>query len=443
VTANHLLAYAALFEGKHVTSLDQTGLAQKGGAVLSSLTIASAPSLLSNRVGAGKADLVIGLDALGLANGANGACMSPERTVVVAEASPQPTAEAIRHVDFPSVPPVDVRRVVDGFSRAQDNVWLEDARAGELLGEHVVANVFMLGVACQAGRLPVSPESIEAAITLNGVAVEANLQAFRYGRLYHADPSRLAAPGGSAARSFDDERDRQLARLDGDGPDFLALLGRCDPLSEPTRRLLALRVAELIRYQNVPYARRYVDDVLATYERETQVVPGAEELTQAVSRYLYKLLAYKDEYEVARLLLTGDSAARAADTFRGATIKFNLHPPVLRGLGLKRKLELGAWFRPFLALLMRGRRVRGTRLDPFGRTEVRRLERSLPQWYRDVVAELLAGLDRDNHALAVAIASAPDRIRGYEQIKVASASATQELVAARLAEFRGQSAPLA
>jgi indolepyruvate ferredoxin oxidoreductase len=175
--------------------------------------------------------------------------------------------------------------------------------------------------------------------------------------------------------------------------------------------------------------------VLKVWEKERSLGAG-EPLTQAAARYLYKLMAYKDEYEVARLLLKGEWAERVRATFVEPVVKFNLHPPLLRERGLKSKLELGGWFKLPLAMLIRMRRVRGTGWDFFGRAEVRRVERELVGWYQGVLAELSGGLDAGNHKLAVTIASAPDRIRGYERIKLDNVKVTREFVDRKLEEFK-------
>ena len=207
-------------------------------------------------------------------------------------------------------------------------------------------------------------------------------------------------------------------------------------MGEESRRLLGLRIAELIRYQDAAYARKYVDAVVAVWEKERALGTGSEALTQAAARYLHKLMAYKDEYEVARLLLKGEWAERVRATFVEPKVKFNLHPPLLRERGLKNKLELGAWFRPVLGMLVPMRRVRGTAWDVFGRAEVRRVERELVAWYRELLGELSAGLTAENHKLAVSIACAPDRIRGYERIKLDNVRVTREFVDRKLEEFR-------
>lgn len=447
VTTNQVLAYAALMEGKEALALDQTGLAQKGGAVLSSLTISREPlAYASNKVGLGQADLLLALDILGAANKVNLDRCWPGRTTVVGNTDREPIAEEIRHMEVAG-PSADVlRSIIDAYSRPQDNIWVAAGHLAErLLGDQTKVNTFLVGVAYQAGLIPLHHESIEAAYRLNGVDVEENLQAFRYGRLYYHDPAQVERLLGEERRGLQEEIDYSLGQLGHRSPRgraYLALLERCAHLDEESRRLLAVRLRELVLYQDAAYAGRYLERVLQVARREEEAAPGRRELTHAVIRYLYKLMAYKDEYEVARLLLREEWRRRVEEEFGpGARVRFNLHPPLLRALGLRRKLELGGWARPLLRLLVALRRLRGSRLDPFGRMEVRRQERALIGWYESLLDELLAGLRTDNHALAVELASSPDRIRGYESLKLRRIQETKESVAAKLAEFRGAAAP--
>jgi indolepyruvate ferredoxin oxidoreductase len=282
----------------------------------------------------------------------------------------------------------------------------------------------------------VGADSLETAIQMNGVAVERNLQAFRYGRLFEHDPGALKSLLGEPERSYHEERERYLARLGRYRRAYVELLGRAGGLDERLRRMLAIRLGELIQYQDVDYASGYLERVLAVNRRERAVAPGRDDLTEAAIRNLYKLMAYKDEYEVARLLLKGEWAERLRRTFVDPKVRFNLHPPFLRERGLARKLELGGWFRPFLAMLVPLRRLRGGPLDPFGRSEVRRTERELVAWYESLLEEIGSELSPANYQTALQIAGAPDRIRGYEQIKLRSAQATRDYVERKRTELR-------
>jgi indolepyruvate ferredoxin oxidoreductase len=438
ITVSHVLAYAALLDGFEVNLLGQTGLAQKGGSVLASVTLFASETLGSNRISAGKADLVLAFDPVGLVAPYNADRMSPERTLVVGDLTVQPTADAIRHVNFLMPGKSSLQLEVDRFSRAADNGWIEAGRISEkLFTDPALTNVFMLGYAFQAGLVPISAEAIEAAFVLNGAAMDRNLQAFRYGRLFRHTPAKVNVLTDPHDEGAEELRARFVKRLGARSTDYARLLDRCAGFSEDSKRLLARRLGELIEYQDVAYAARYLATVEQVHSKEREVSPDQDKLTIAVIRHLYKLMAYKDEYEVARLLLKSPAAEQITDLFGpDARQSINLHPPILRDRGLRNKLELGAWFRPFLGALIPLRRLRGTPFDLFGRTPVRRAERELVGWYLEVLDGLLAGLAPRSFKLAVQIASAPDRIRGYENIKLRSITVVKDFVDGRLKEYR-------
>jgi len=438
VTANQVLAYAAMLDGFEVESLDQSGLAQKGGAVLSSLVLSKPGTAdASNKVGLGQADVVLACDAVGSTNGLNLDRMSPERTVVVGDKTLRPISDTVWHVDRVMPQAGELERAVDRYSRAADNAWVEgESLVERLLADHVLTNSLMLGAASQAGRLPVRAESIEQAFRLNGASVEANLRAFNLGRLVQHDPGAVlgeAAPEIPGAKA---EIERYRQRLDGNGSTYDTLLGRTQMLPETLRRALAIRLAELILYQDAAYAGRYLDDVMAVHAAEQAARPDSHELTEAAAKYLYKLMAYKDEYEVARLLADRETENRIRETFVDPEIRYNLHPPLLRALGRRSKLELGPWFRWVLKPLARMKPLRGTLFDPFGRSEARRLERELLDWYRKLLADVAQHLTEGNHETALAIMRAPDRIRGYEQVKLISAERAKSKVSELLESLR-------
>jgi indolepyruvate ferredoxin oxidoreductase len=314
-------------------------------------------------------------------------------------------------VRFPAL--ADLLRVIDSATLAERNVYLDAQGLAEtLFGSHMQANMLLLGAAYQRGVLPIAGSSIEAAIRLNGAAVDDNLAAFRWGRAIVSEPALVEpAVAGLAARPRADRRPSRLAR------EIVESTGAGGEL----RRLLVARVPELIAYQDAAYARRYAELAVRVAQIEAERTPGMSGLAEAAARNLYRLMAYKDEYEVARLHI--DAAAQAAITAEfgeGATVYWNLHPPLLRALGLKRKLKLGPWFAPAMQALSGAKRLRGTPLDPFGYSAVRRTERSLIDEYRDQVEHILAVLSPANHAAAVRLAELPEEIRGYEQIKLAA-----------------------
>ncbi|MFD5843154.1 indolepyruvate ferredoxin oxidoreductase family protein [Streptomyces chartreusis] len=402
VTVSQILATAGLLAGWTPRSLDQTGLAQKGGAVVSDIRFHRAGEGRTNKLGTGECDLYLGCDILVAADEANLTVTSPDRTVAVLNTARVATGHMVADVrqTFPDTAAMSERLL----ARVRPGAEVLDARETvlALLGDDQYLNTFLIGVGFQLGALPLPADAIEEAVRINGVAVEANLQAFRYGRLWVADRSAVAA-----SLPADDSRTPVVA-----------------PLATDTTPLVARRVRELTAYQDARYAARYAETLAAVREREREIVPGAEDLTMAVARNLFKLMAYKDEYEVARLALDEGVAAEVTEQFGpGARAQWNLQPPVLRALGMQRKIRLGGWFRPGFTALYGMRRLRGTALDPFGRAHVRKVERELLDDYAERVTHLLAGLTPANHAVAVRIASLPDMVRGFEEVKLRNVEA--------------------
>jgi indolepyruvate ferredoxin oxidoreductase len=428
VTVSQILATAAVLSGHHVRGLDQTGIAQKGGAVVSDLKISDAPRDLAGRVADRECDLYLGADLLVAADPKNLAGVDPTETVAVVSTSQVPTGSMVIDpgVSFPD--PDGVSRRISAAVRSA--TYLDAlGLAEQLFGDDQCANMLLVGAAFQLGALPLDAAAIERAIELNGAAVATNVQAFRRGRQAVADPAGLAA---ALAPPAVERRAAAAATAPGDPATAQLLAGvRAEPGSELTR-IVAIRVPDLVAYQHASYASRYVVDVERVRAAEAVTVPGSTSLAETVARNLYKLMAYKDEYEVARLALDPALAAEVEARFgAGARAAWRLHPPVLRALGLQRKISLGRWFTPAFRLLRAMRRLRGTALDPFGYAHVRRVERELVTEYRAVVAALLSGLTAENHAMSVEIAGLPDLVRGYEQIKLDSVGRYRE----RLAEL--------
>jgi indolepyruvate ferredoxin oxidoreductase len=412
VTVNQVLGMAALMDGLHVSGLDQTGLSQKGGPVTSDLRLSRDPLSAAAKAPAGSIDLYLGFDLLGAASDKNLVTAASDRTVAVVSTSAVPTGRMVVDVNerFPEL--AHQLDKIDGATRREHNLYLDAQRLSErLFGDHMMTNTLALGAAYQRGMLPVSSEALEAAIRLNGAAVDKNLAAFAWGRAVVAAPDEVErvtqAPESVVAVRELSETERELVDL--------AVNGDRDEL----RRLVEIRLPELVAYQDEDYARRYAEAVRRVQAAEQERAPGHSELAQAVAHHLFKLMAYKDEYEVARLHLDAvEQAKMRAEFGEDAKVWFNLHPPMLRAMGLDRKLKLGSWFVPSFRALYRMRRLRGTRLDPFGKAEVRRVERHLIGEYEDMVARALSKLTPDNHATALELLELPDLIRGYEEIKL-------------------------
>ena len=400
VTVNQVLGVAALLDGRHAGGLDQTGLSQKAGPVTSDLRLSASPVADGVGVPSGAADVLLGFDLLGAASPASLRVADARRTIAIISTSLAPTGEMVVDVDAPPADAGAARAAIDAVTRAGENVYIDAQRTcEELFGDATAANVLLVGAAWQAGALPLSLGAIEEAFRLNGVAVERNLAAFAWGRVCVAAPQLVPAPAAppvppppAAVRALVDA----LAPEDGE-----------------LRRALELRTGDLLAWGGMRAARGYLDALarVRTAERERT---GGTAVTEAVARGLHKLTAYKDEYEVARLHLEGLRALPP-----GARPTFHLHPPVLRALGMKRKLELGPWFVPAFRALRRGRVLRGSALDPFGHTHVRRVERALPGEYLAHVDHALARLGPETLELVLEVAALPELVRGYEQIKLA------------------------
>ena len=433
VTVSQVLATAALLDGLDVMGVDQTGLSQKGGPVVSHLRFFDGEAKGANLIGAGGADCYLGLDLLVAADPKNLAKADPERTVAVVSTSKLPTGDMVAHVEetYPDI--AEMLATIDGATRSGASVRLDaDRMADALLGTAMPANVLALGAAYQAGGIPVSAASIERAIELNGVAVATNIAAFRWGRVYVREGTDgLVSLAGVASAATAET----TAAAPGLGLDSVparakatarSLVQNSGLAAIPTDGGAAMvetverRAADLVHYQSRELASQYVDFVDAAAAREREVMGDRTELAESVARYLYKLTAYKDEYEVARLHLrpgVADAMRDAVGDFAGYRIL--LHPPMLRALGLKRKISMGPFQRPALVVLKALRRLRGTPFDLFGYAKVRRVERELIAEYRTLMEAELDSLTPATYERAVKLAQLPDVIRGYEDVKLA------------------------
>jgi indolepyruvate ferredoxin oxidoreductase len=427
VTAAQIVGTAAMLDGWATHGLDQTGLSQKAGPVISDVVLVPPGGEASNIVGRGQADVLIGFDAMVAASDAAIGAVTGA-TAIVASTHQTPTGRMIAHpeLDYPAEE-IEARLASRGGQRLlADTTRLTEALAGQA----AAANVFLLGVAVQAGHLPVGAEAIRRAIDLNGVQVEANRAAFEWGRCWVADPDRvesIAVEGRSVAPTaifsvppLPGPLKRQVAALS---------------LPEPVAELVETLAADLCGYQSAAYAAELVDHVATAAEAEG-AVGEVGPLTIAVARSFHKLMAYKDEYEVARLFLSPEGQASVeAVGGPGASATWHIHPPFLRALGRKGKVSLGPWARPAMRALAAGRRLRGTALDPFGRAEVRVAERSLPAELAQAMASVYQHLDAEHLDDAVAIANLADTIRGYEDLKLRRIESFRSTLAAAVDNY--------
>ncbi len=402
VTVAQVLGTAAMLEGFQVRGLDQIGLSQKAGPVVSDVRLNRDHPTPTNRLGEGQADLLLAFDQLVAASDKGLLTAAGDRTTVVGSNSTTPTGEMITHLDVRQPPVDELAARIALVTRASAQFWADaEAVTVDLFGSSTTANLFVVGMAVQAGCLPIEPSMIERAIELNGVSVSANTAAFRWGRTQIAQPDAVAA-----ARAF--------SAAPAPAADI-------DPLDRYASELRAWgSEATVARWRTV------VDRVAwprARTARSRSPWPPT----------LFKLMAYKDEYEVARLMTDTEGLAEARRLVdAGGRLSWKLHPPMLRALGMDSKIDIGSWAEPGVKLLAKGKRLRGTRLDPFGRAHVRRVERELPDEYIAAVDRALGVLSADNLSAVIAVAALPDLVRGYEDIKLANVDRYRSALAAAL-----------
>jgi indolepyruvate ferredoxin oxidoreductase len=427
ITIGQILAMAAHVEGKGCTVLDMNGLAQKGGAVMSHVQLAErGDDIFSTRVGTGAANLVIGCDAIVTASRDALSRMGEGHTHAAVNATGTPTAAFVKNPDwkFPGVEAEDNIRHACGEGR----VDIVDAGkvATALMGDTIATNMFMLGYVWQKGWVPLSEAALMKAIELNAVSVEFNKQAFTWGRNAAHDwaaVERLARQNDTTAQVVE--------------------LKRAPSLDDTIER----RVQFLTEYQNLAYAQKYLSLVEQVRSAESKLLELGKlgtplRLTEAVARYYFKLMAYKDEYEVARLHSDQAFKAKIDGMFEGDyKVKFHLAPPLFAkrdAQGHLVKKEYGAWMGVAFSALAKLKFLRGTALDVFGHTEERKAERALIDAYRETVVKLLPRLSVSNLATAVAIASVPEEIRGFGHVKERNLRVAKEKESALLEAFASQ-----
>jgi len=421
VTIGAIVGMAAHLEGKGVGIIDMAGLAQKGGAVSSHIRIANSPDdIHAIRVAAGGADLVLGGDIVVVgAKKVLGAMKSGITRVIVNTAEFLP-GDFTRNAEF-SLPIERLKRAIIGHAGRERSHFVDAGRlATSLLGNSIGSNMFMLGYAYQMGALPLSAESIERAIEMNGEAVPMNLSAFRYGRRAAVDPKAVEA----LIEPRPQEQNDSLK------------------LSQSFAETVDRRAAFLTAYQNAGYSRRYRNWVEKVRTVEAAKAPGQCGLAEAVARYLFKLMAYKDEYEVARLYSETSFLDRVKSTFDGDRLRFEFHlaPPLLARrdpeTGEPKKMSFGPWMLKAFAVLAKFKFLRGTALDPFGYTAERQRERRLVSEYEQLLEEICERLTPNNHRFAVELAMVPEKIRGFGPVKQRHLVAAKAEEAALREQFR-------
>jgi indolepyruvate ferredoxin oxidoreductase len=429
ITLGALLGMAAHLEGKGCTVLDCTGLSQKNGAVMSHVRLAKvSEDLHAVRVAAGSAGLLLGFDLVVAASPESLRCVETGVTKAIVNSHVAPTAAFVMDpdVDF------GVAAIQRALRTAVGNAGIEfvdgTGLTTALLGDAIGTMLFMLGYAFQKGLVPLSLAAIERAIEINGVAADSNRRAFAWGRFTAHDRSRAEALLHPAIHG------KQHEPQDLHPKDLTALVAR--------------RAAFLTDYQDAAYARRYRDAVAGIAAAESARAPGRMELAAAVAQNLFKLMAYKDEYEVARLYTDGTFLEKLQQQFEGELrLEFHLAPPVLAPrdpiTGLPQKRAYGPWVFKLFKVLARLRRLRGTPFDVFGRTRERRQERAFIAQYEANLREIAAALTLENHTHAVEIAGLPEQMRGFGHIKARNVEKAKAREAQLLALLRDARRPAA
>ncbi len=425
VTVGAILGMAAHLEGRGCGMIDMAGLAQKGGAVFSHIRLARSPEdIHAIRVSAGAADLILGCDLVVTGSKKVLASMRKGSTVAVVNTAEVASGEFTRKPDY-QLPAERLKRSIRAVA-GDDNADFIDATgiASKLFGNTIAANMFVLGYAFQKGAVPLASNAIEQAIRLNGEAVEMNLSAFAWGRVAVHDMAAIA-------RVIEEKTPAT----------------RGEQLSGSLEDVIARRVTFLTNYQNAAYAADYAARVDAVCRAEAAKTPGMSGLAEAVARYLFKLMAYKDEYEVARLYTHGAFLKQVNAAFEGdMRFTFHLAPPLLGkkhpSTGEPMKTTFGPWMFSALKVLARFKGLRGTRFDIFGYTDERRTERQLIADYRALLEELCGGLTPANHGIALALASIPEKIRGFGPVKHKHLVIAKKEEADLLVRFRKGEPPL-
>ena len=419
VTIGALLGMAAHLEKKGIGILDMIGLAQKGGAVLSHLRIGKSPEdIHSPRIASQGADLVIGGDLVVTGGHKSLSVIKSGHTKLVINSYEMITGDFTKNADmlFPSL---KIKQAIQQTAGTDNTEFLDASRlATALIGDTIATNMFMLGFAFQRGLIPLERSSIEQAIEINGKSVESNKQSFLWGRRTAHDGKRVWEMTASIAEGF-------LPEKPPEGLD----------------ELIQYRADVLTAYQNKAYAKHYLQLVERVRTIETDRLPGSLSLTEAVARYYFKLLAYKDEYEVARLYTNGDFLKKIRGRFEGNfRLKLHLAPPLFSHrdshTGEPIKSDFSSWIFPVLKMLSRFKFLRGTAFDLFGKTKERRMERQLIQEYEQTIKELLLGLTKKNHNIALEIAKIPEQIRGYDMVKQRHFETAKSNEKKLLAKFR-------
>jgi indolepyruvate ferredoxin oxidoreductase len=413
------MGMAAHLEGKGASVLDMTGMSQKNGSVTSHVKVAKTPAhLRAQRIATGEADVILGCDMLTAGAADAVSKMRPGRTLAVINLHEQPPGTFAQNADW-QYPVEEVRALIEESVGNGAADFIDATKlATALMGDSIAANLFMLGYAWQKGRIPLKEASLLRAIELNGVGIASNKKSFLWGRRAAVDlkrVERVATPAQAIVVQMPQSLDNVLAK----------------------------RVEFLTAYQNAAYASTYEQLVSQVRAKETALGLG-NKLSTAVAKYYFKLMAYKDEYEVARLYTDGRFVEQLKQQFEGSfSVKFNLAPPMFAKKDAKGhlvKAEFGSWMWSAFKLLAKFKGLRGGAFDVFGYTEERKMERALIAEYRELVTALMDKLTPENHAAAVELASLPEKVRGFGHVKEKAVATFHSEKARLLTQFSQQRA---
>jgi len=423
VTVNQIISTAAFLENKKVIALDQTGLSQKGGSVVSHLKILEQENEdCSSRVANGESDAYLVFDLLTGSNPKNMEKLNVKRSISVISTSEIPTGDMVRSTKSEYPDAEHMIGLIKEFSKK--HVLLNATELSEhFFGSNMQANFIVIGAAYQSGAIPIDATSIEEAININGVAIKNNTDAFNIGRTLISDPSWI--------ESMSLYRTGDLNPTPAVGKEAKKIIDSIKP-DKDLRNVLEYRISELIDYQNIKYAKEYAMFVKKVYKAEKKE-RSASILSQNVAKYLFKLMATKDEYEVARLSLKAELDMALSQEFgTSATVHYMLHPPFLKGLanipllnripGVKSKLALGSWFRPFYMLLKHLKFIRGTRFDLMAlfSSDVRKADREVLDHYKSNIINNLSNIGNGKYEQLISFSVLPDHVRGYEEVRLES-----------------------
>lgn len=405
VTLAAIIEVACILDGKYSRGLDQTGLSQKAGPVISDIVISSSYEEGSAPLTSGGADLILGFDLIGTAAAKNLKVADRDRTIAIVSSSVIPTGRQVTDVKHAKTPDSSAIEMINEFTRIESNRFIPAQELSDILFlDQIPANVIMFGAAWQLGLIPLSLEAIDSAFKLNGANLKTNQDAFAWGRIAITHPDKIS------------ELIDPMSARNQPTHKTLTLVKEALPINEQSLvETVAIRYEDLIRFQNKKLAKNYLSSVATFAKSASSKFDNPTKLIDEFARGLYKFTAYKDEYEVARLHLEWVASQNYSES---PTIL--LHPPILRSLGMKNKIKLNKSAAVAMPILARCKVLRGGKLDVFGKTPIRKEEAKLALEYRETITNALDIVSVADYAIFLELVMLYDKVRGYEEIKLAN-----------------------